>query len=88
MIDQETADLISENNKLRAERDALKAKADALASAADDFGRVCRLLDALPPSHRIPDKRALEGTLPGAWPTMGDLRALEAALKAYREGEK
>ena len=75
-------------NALRAERDALKAKADALAGAADEFGRARRMLDSLPPSHAVRDGTPLVECLPGIWPTMKNLRQLESALAAYRDGEK
>lgn len=55
-------------------------KVRALLKACDTFGRACAIGDGLPPGHRIPDETPLRESLPGIWPTMGELRALHAEM--------
>jgi hypothetical protein len=49
--------------------------------AADPFVRACNIIDTLPAHFAVPDSRPLYDCLPGVWPTMGELRALEAAIR-------
>lgn len=52
-----------------------------LLNACDPFARVAEIIDALP--TRCPDDTPLADVIPGAWPTVGEARALrDAAVKA------
>lgn len=52
----------------------------ALIEAAAPFARVANLLDALPPGHAALYTTPLRDVLPGAWPTVGDVRRLRDEL--------
>lgn len=55
-------------------------KVKDLLKACDTFGRACSMMDSLPTSHLPNDHKGLRETLPGAWPTVGELRALHAEM--------
>lgn len=46
----------------------------------DQFRRLLEVLDALP--FKLPDERPLREVIPGAWPTVGDLRELIKQMDA------
>lgn len=46
--------------------------------------RVLNVIDALPPGHLPSDDTPLRDVLPGAWPTLGDLRGLAAFVQRAR----
>lgn len=53
-------------------------RGDDLLAACDTFARVANVIDALP--DRLPDDRPLRDVMPGAWPTVGDVRKLRDAM--------
>lgn len=55
-------------------------KADPLLEACKAFAAAANVIDALP--TRIDDTRPLRDVLPGAWPTVGDLRLIRDHLVA------
>lgn len=57
---------------------------EPLLRAGDPFARVANIIDAEPPAgiNRFPDDTPLRNVIPGAWPTVGDLRKLRDALVA------
>lgn len=53
-----------------------------LLDACDPFARVANIIDALPEKYRLADNTALHDYVPGAWPTIGDIRRVRDALVA------
>lgn len=51
-----------------------------LLKACDTFGRACAVMESLPAGHKPDDAKGLRETLPGIWPTVGELRALHAEM--------
>ena len=45
--------------------------------------RMLNIVDALPPGHLPNDDTPLREVLPGAWPTLGDLRGLAAFVQRH-----
>jgi hypothetical protein len=61
-------------------RQKIDPKVKALLKACDTFGRACAMMESLPSLHRPDDSKSLRETLPGAWPTVGELRTLYAEM--------
>lgn len=52
-----------------------------LLKACDTFGRACKIMERLPFEHQPDDRTGLRSTLPGVWPTVGELRALRTEME-------
>lgn len=61
----------------------LRCRVKTLESAIDPFARAWRVMEAVPAQYRsaIEDSDGARDHLPGAWPTVGDLRRASEALK-------
>ena len=66
----------------RAEIALLRARLEALETAADPFSRALNIIDKLPVEFRPPDNSGLRDALPRVWPTIGEFRALRAAIES------
>lgn len=61
--------------------EAAEAERDRLREALEPFRRVLAVTDALPAEFKPSDDIPLREVMPGAWPSIGELRGVLAALQ-------
>lgn len=61
----------------------MKSEAQTRKTPVDEFRSLLGILEALP--NRLSDDRPLREVMPGAWPTMGDLRRLISEIDKRKD---